>query len=87
MKKQILIVVALTGILSLLSGSAWSAFAPQPIEEDTQAYDQQQTPGNQPVTQKNFAETNAGLTTADTGKKQEPAPVILRITIVDKTTD
>jgi hypothetical protein len=86
MKKRVLIAAALVGAY-LQSGFAWAANPPRPDQEDTLIHDQQQIPGGQSVTQQNPTGNDAKVGAANTGKEQGPAPVILRIRLVDKTAD
>jgi hypothetical protein len=87
MKKRVLIAAALAGVFYLQSGFAWAANPPRPDQENTQIHDQQQIPAGQPVTQQNRTGNDAKIGAANTGKEQGPAPVILRIRLVNKTAD
>lgn len=89
MKKRMLIAAALGGVLYLQSGFAWAANASPPDQENTQIHDQQQIPGGQPVTQQNRTGNDAKIKidAANTDKEQGPAPVILGIRVINKTSD
>ncbi|MCP4343608.1 MAG: hypothetical protein GY799_33205 [Desulfobulbaceae bacterium] len=89
MKNRMLIAAALGGLLYLQSGFAWAANIPPPDQENTQIHDQQQIPGGQPVMQLNRTENDTEIkkNAANTGKEQEPVPVILRIKLINKTAD
>jgi hypothetical protein len=89
MKKQILIAVSLGGLLYMLSGFAWAANNLPLEQENTRIQDSLQIPGVQPVTQQNRTgnEVKIRNDTTNTGKAQGPAPVILRIKLVNKTVD
>ncbi len=89
MKKRIVIAVALGGIFYMQSGFAWVANNQAPDQENTEIHDQQQILGGQPVTQINRTgdEAKIKFDATNTGKVQGPAPVILRMKLVNKTAD
>lgn len=87
MKKRIAIVVAFIGVLLLHGGLAWSATAQQQEQKNTQELEQQQLSNNQNWTQQASGVADTNLRTASSDKVQDPAPVILRIRVINTTAD
>lgn len=85
MKKRVFIAAALAGVLYLQGDFIWAANPLQPDQENIRIADQQKNPDSQSAHNQKRTENEARVGVANTGKVQGPAPVILRIRLVDKT--
>jgi len=87
MKKRMMIVAALVGVFSMQSDFSWTADPLISEREITIRQDQQPTTGDQSMTQQNHTEKSDQIKVLNKEKEQGPAPVILRIRLIDKTAD